>query len=164
MGADRTARRRRIECFGRYGRPGAEAFWPVTIEGAAGAVISPVRKAITLLVQHPHLARVAGPSEGLRGIDVPGAALLAELIELTMPNPHMSTGALLEHYREDTGAGDTSRVSRRSRWISRRACPITRTRWNGSFVTACGELNNKAASAPKTPGSGSLPQRQEPAP
>ena len=90
---------------GATGGPEPRHFGPSPSKRAAGAVISPVRKAITLLVQHPRLARVAGPSEGLRGIDVPGAALLAELIELTMPNPHMSTGALLEHYREDTGGG-----------------------------------------------------------
>ena len=78
---------------------------PTLSHKAAGAVISPVRKAITLLVQHPRLAGADGPTEGLRGIDLRGAALLAELIELLMREPHLSTGALLEYYREDEKVG-----------------------------------------------------------
>ena len=87
------------------GGPGPRRRGPSPSKRADGTVISPVRKAITLLVQHPRLASAAGPTEGLRGIDLPGAALLAELIELLVQNPHLSTGALLEHYREDTGGG-----------------------------------------------------------
>ena len=66
---------------------------------------SPVRTAITLLVQHPRLASATGPSEALRDIDLPGAALLAELIELLVRSPHLNTGALLEHFRENEGVG-----------------------------------------------------------
>lgn len=72
---------------------------------AGGAVISPVRKAITLLVQHPGLARVADSPDRLRGTDLPGAALLAELIELLVDNPHLNTGALVERYRDHEGGG-----------------------------------------------------------
>lgn len=90
---------------GATGGPEPRRRGPSPSKRAAGAVISPVRKAITLLVQHPSLASTAGPTEGLRGIDLPGAALLAGLIELARPNPHLSTGALLEHYREDKGVG-----------------------------------------------------------
>ena len=70
-------------------------------ERSGGGVLSPLRKAITLLIQHPVLARAAEPPDTLRGIDLPGVALLAELIEFLAPNPHLSTGALLEHYRAD---------------------------------------------------------------
>ena len=90
---------------GATGGSGPRRRGPSPSNRAAGAVISPVRKAITLLVQHPSLASAAGPSEGLQGIDLPGAALLAELIELVKRDPHLSTGALLEHYREDKGVG-----------------------------------------------------------
>ena len=72
---------------------------------AGGTVRSPVRKAITLLVQHPKLAGATASTGALRDIDLPGAALLAELIELLVQSPHLSTGALLEQYREDEGVG-----------------------------------------------------------
>lgn len=72
---------------------------------SAGAVISPVRKALTLLVQHPGLAKAAEAPESLRGIDLPGAALLAELIELCARNPHLNAGALIERYRDHQGGG-----------------------------------------------------------
>ena len=90
---------------GATGGPGPRRRGPSPSNRSAGAVISPVRKAITLLVQHPRLASAAGSTEGLRGIDVPDAALLSELIEMLVRNPHLSTGALLEHYREDNGVG-----------------------------------------------------------
>ena len=72
---------------------------------SAGAVISPVRKALTLLVQHPGLANAAEAPEALRDIDLPGAALLAELVELCARSPHLSTGALIERYRDHQSGG-----------------------------------------------------------
>ena len=68
-------------------------------------MLSPVRKALTLIVQHPGLARVAASPDRLRGVDLPGAALLAELIELLVDNPHLNTGALVERYRDHEGGG-----------------------------------------------------------
>ena len=86
---------------GSFPRPRA----PSSPDGTGRSKRSPVRRAITLLVQHPGLAARAGPPAELRSIELPGAALLAELIELLLRSPHLNTGALLEHYREDEGAG-----------------------------------------------------------
>ena len=73
--------------------------------GTGRAKRSTVRTAITLLVRHPWLASATGPTEALRDIDLPGTALLAELIELAVDRPYLSTGVLLEHYRENEKVG-----------------------------------------------------------
>ena len=74
---------------------------PSTTGGAGRAKRSNLRTAITLLVRHPWLASAAESAGALGDVDLPGAALLAELIELASSRPHISTGALLEHYREN---------------------------------------------------------------
>ncbi|HKJ76921.1 MAG TPA: DNA primase, partial [Gammaproteobacteria bacterium] len=65
---------------------------------------SPVRHAITLLLQYPALATEAGDPEQLDELQMPGAALLAEMVSLLREHPHLNTAALLEHWR-DTDAG-----------------------------------------------------------
>ena len=77
----------------------------------AAAVISPVRRALTLLIAHPPLAGVAGPAEELRKTDLPGAAFLAELVEMLVDSPTLSTGALLEHYRDREGGRHLARLA-----------------------------------------------------
>ena len=41
-----------------------------------------------------------GDARRLEGIDLAGLPLLIELIELLQEKPHLSTGALLEHWRD----------------------------------------------------------------
>lgn len=59
---------------------------------------SALRLAITLLVQHPSLIHCL--TEPLAPLDKPGFSLLLELIEFTKKNPDLTTGALLEHWRD----------------------------------------------------------------
>ncbi|MFB4205539.1 DNA primase [wastewater metagenome] len=62
---------------------------------------TPVRLAVALLLQRPALG--AGLSEadaGLADSDLPGAPLLAQLLEITRDEPHITTGALLERFRD----------------------------------------------------------------
>ena len=66
---------------------------------------SPVRRAIRMLLHEPSLAGHTGDVGRLRGTDVAGADLLAELIELLHARPELTTGVLLEHYRGPNGAG-----------------------------------------------------------
>lgn len=67
---------------------------------AARQTPSLVRSAIRLLLQRPELAQqVASPRE-LAGLELPGAALLLEIIELLTQRPHLTTSALLEHWRD----------------------------------------------------------------
>ncbi len=59
---------------------------------------SPIRRAIALLLQRPELAqRVADPNR-LKTLDLPGANLLSNVLEMLRNEPHLSTGALLERW------------------------------------------------------------------
>lgn len=59
--------------------------------------ISPLRKAILLLLQHPQLAKHC---QTVTMIDQPGWDLLHQLIDLLQRQPQLSTAALLEHWRD----------------------------------------------------------------
>ncbi len=60
---------------------------------------SPVRLAIGQLLQQPELSARAGDPSRFADIPLAGAQLLSELLELLQANPHLNTGALLEHWR-----------------------------------------------------------------
>lgn len=71
-----------------------------TSSAAAGRkLISPMRKALAILVQHPQLAAVVPPHAWLDQAPQPGARLLKELLDFLTPRPHVTTGAILEHWR-----------------------------------------------------------------
>jgi len=59
-----------------------------------------VRSAIRLLLQRPALAQLVGEPQQLTGLQLPGTALLVEMLDLLRRQPHLTTGALLEHWRE----------------------------------------------------------------
>ncbi len=59
-----------------------------------------VRSAISLLLQRPALAQLAGEPQHLTGLQLPGTQLLVEMLDLLRHHPHLTTGALLEHWRE----------------------------------------------------------------
>ncbi|PKM44902.1 MAG: DNA primase [Gammaproteobacteria bacterium HGW-Gammaproteobacteria-1] len=59
-----------------------------------------VRSAIALLLQRPALAQLAEEPQQLAGLQLPGTQLLMEMLELLRRHPHLTTGALLEHWRE----------------------------------------------------------------
>ncbi len=61
---------------------------------------SPVRDAIAILLYQPSLAQKIGDSPFKEPVDVPGVALLEELLELLQRQPLASTGAILEHWRD----------------------------------------------------------------
>ncbi|MCW8918742.1 MAG: DNA primase [Gammaproteobacteria bacterium] len=60
---------------------------------------SQLRHAIGLLLQHPQLAAIAGEPPRFAALQQPGVSLLIELLELLQANPHLTTAALLEHWR-----------------------------------------------------------------
>lgn len=81
---------------GRERRGGTDSVRP--------AAKTPVRYAIELLLQNPGLARSVEDPGRFRATAVPGADLLSQLLELLMDNPHLSSSALVEHWRgEDAG-------------------------------------------------------------
>jgi len=59
---------------------------------------SPVRRAITLLLQHPELAQRAENLNALKELDLPGANLLVSVVEMLQREPHLTTGALLQRW------------------------------------------------------------------
>lgn len=60
---------------------------------------SPVRVAIRLLLEQPELCQQIERPLGIEDLDAPGIALLIELLELLWASPHISSGAILEHWR-----------------------------------------------------------------
>ncbi|RFA37526.1 DNA primase [Alkalilimnicola ehrlichii] len=61
---------------------------------------TPARVAIAMLLQQPQLARLATETEGYREQDNPGIELLGQMLELLNAEPQLSTGALLERFRD----------------------------------------------------------------
>ncbi len=63
------------------------------------SVVSPVRRAITLLVQYPQLAGGDRNIEPLHNLAVPGGDFLLELLEVLKKHPHLTTGGIVERFR-----------------------------------------------------------------
>lgn len=61
---------------------------------------SPVRQAIQLLLHRPSLLEWVDDTVELDKIDRPGGTLLRELVELLRDNPHLTCGAIVEHWRD----------------------------------------------------------------
>jgi DNA primase len=86
--------------FGRDDRPA-----PIT---GRRDNISPVRMAITLLLHQPTLAQQVSLSPQLQQLELPGMRLLADLVEFLQQRPNITTGAVLENWR-DTPEGNSLR-------------------------------------------------------
>ncbi len=61
---------------------------------------SPIRTLVSLLLQSPRMANLAGDPQRFKGIDAPGTGLLVELLELLQTSPELNTAALLERWRD----------------------------------------------------------------
>ena len=61
---------------------------------------SPVRQALELLLYQPSLAAEIQQPDFLQQCDVAGVPLLVEVLDLLQKHPGLSTGAVLEHWRE----------------------------------------------------------------
>ena len=61
--------------------------------------ITPMRMVIGLLVQNPKLAKQVADYQWLELVSQPGAPLLKAMLEMLHNNPHLTTGALIEHWR-----------------------------------------------------------------
>ncbi len=59
-----------------------------------------IRHGIALLLQEPALAAGYPPPYPFSGLDEPGAALLAELMQISHQRPGLNTAALLEHFTD----------------------------------------------------------------
>lgn len=61
---------------------------------------SPVRVAIRLLLEQPELCEQVKHPCGFEDLELPGMPLLVELLEILRQRPHLSTGGILEHWRD----------------------------------------------------------------
>ena len=91
-----------------------------------------------MLLAQPELAQSITVEATLRRFDLPGVPLLLELIELLQRNPHISTGALLERYRDtETGAI----LARLAQWRP----VISEELFQAEFTDIFQQLNQRAA-------------------
>lgn len=61
--------------------------------------VTPMRLAISLLLQQPKMAYQLPKIPEFQEMDMPGLTLLNTLLEMCRETPHINTGALLEHWR-----------------------------------------------------------------
>jgi DNA primase len=78
----------------------ATAAAPQTRPVRQSAGKSPVRQALELLLYQPSLAAEIQQPDFLRQCDVAGVPLLVEVLDLLQQHPDLSTGAVLEHWRD----------------------------------------------------------------
>lgn len=64
--------------------------------------ITPVRLAIALLLEHPHIVKELEDISVLEPLDVPGIDLLMQLLQLCQEKPEIKTAQLLEYFRDTT--------------------------------------------------------------
>jgi DNA primase len=62
--------------------------------------VTPVRLAIALLLEHPHIVKALGDISVLQPLTIPGVDLLTQLLELCQQNPNIKTAQLLEYFRD----------------------------------------------------------------
>jgi DNA primase len=62
--------------------------------------LTPVSRAVSLLLNRPQLAELAGDASELQGSPVQGAEFLLELLEFMQSRPGTSCAAVLEHWRD----------------------------------------------------------------
>jgi DNA primase len=62
--------------------------------------VTPMRLAISLLLQHPNVAYGLPEFPEFKEMNLPGITLLNSLLEICRIHPNITTGQLLEHWRE----------------------------------------------------------------
>ncbi len=73
--------------------------------------LSPIRTAITLLLNQPQLAQSAGDPQRYLQLTEPGIRLLVELLELARHNPHINCGTILERWRDQPEGKHLSKLA-----------------------------------------------------
>jgi len=69
------------------------------IKAKASNKVTPVRLAIALLLEHPHIAAELDDISALQPLEIPGVDLLRQLLMLCQQNPKIKTAQLLEYFR-----------------------------------------------------------------
>lgn len=79
--------------------------------------ISPIRLAMMLLLQYPHLVTAIELPEALETLTVPGITLLHTLYVLLKNNPHMTTPIVIEHWRGREEEKAIQKLAMETHWI-----------------------------------------------
>ncbi|EMR14003.1 DNA primase [Methylophaga lonarensis MPL] len=72
---------------------------------------SPVRMAVTILLQYPKLAEQAKDLSSLKNLDIAGVNVLIALLETLHEHPHLTTAALMERWRDTEHAAHLRRLA-----------------------------------------------------
>ena len=86
-----------IESPARRPRPTAR---PVNPRAPTGVKMNAVRTLIAVMLQQPLMSRLVEERSNLRDWNYPGIPLLFNLTDLCLENPELTTGQILEHYRD----------------------------------------------------------------
>lgn len=79
---------------------------------------TPVRMAITILLQHPGLHSELGAFDKIASLDQPGIKILVQMLETLHQNPHLNTAALLERARDSEHEQHLQRLAQQSLSLS----------------------------------------------
>lgn len=72
---------------------------------------TPMREVIALLIQNPSYADMVPDLSSVIELTLPGLSLLIEVLDKCRENPHISTGQLLEHWRNNKHEALLSRLA-----------------------------------------------------
>ncbi|MEZ9629532.1 DNA primase [Vibrio breoganii] len=61
---------------------------------------TPMRVVIALLLQNPHYVELMPNLDSIRQTNLPGLSLLLDVVDKCINHPHITTGQLLEHWRD----------------------------------------------------------------
>jgi DNA primase len=73
---------------------------PVRNKSGARQMLSPARRAITLLLLRPELARITDLPYEWRAFRAPGISLLGQLLEIAQNQPNLRTAQIIERWRD----------------------------------------------------------------
>lgn len=72
--------------------------------------ITPVRLAIALLLEHPHIVEKLPDPNILADLDLPGIPLLNQLLRLCKQNPKVNSAQLIEHFRDQEAGKQLTKI------------------------------------------------------
>ncbi|WP_330110640.1 DNA primase [Methylophaga thalassica] len=82
------------------------------------ATMTPLRLAISILLQYPILAREIDDTSSISSLDLPGVNILKELLETLHEHPHLTTAALLERWRNRENGAHLQKLALQSLSLS----------------------------------------------
>ncbi|MCA2016070.1 DNA primase [Vibrio tritonius] len=72
---------------------------------------TPMREVMALLLQNPSYAEMVPNLSAARGLAIPGLSLLVEILDKCQQHPHITTGQLIEHWRNEKNEALLSRLA-----------------------------------------------------